>query len=85
MKDNRCFICKYKQDLRPKTNDDIIYDATGKSVIVPLCYGHSVELFKTGQTAFIEKHKYIFKGNFGIEGDLDILSRFAERKASSWF
>ena len=53
MKDNRCFICKFKQENIPKTNDDLIYDAKGNSMVVPLCYGHSVELFKTGQKSFL--------------------------------
>lgn len=86
MKDNRCFICKFKQENIPKTNDDLIYDAKGNSMVVPLCYGHSVELFKTGQKTFLTKHKYIFSGSFGLENDLELVNYFnPTAKDRSWF
>ncbi|MFP5386559.1 MAG: hypothetical protein ACLGHN_10800 [Bacteriovoracia bacterium] len=86
MKDNRCFICKFKEDYKPKTNDDVIYDARGNSMTLPLCYGHSVELFKTGQKSFINKHRFIFSGHFGVESDLELVNYFSPaRRERSWF
>lgn len=86
MKDNRCFICKYKQSNAQKASDDLIYDAKGNSTTLPLCYTHSVELFKTGQKSFLTKHKSIFTGNFGLENDLDLIEYFdTERKEKAWY
>ncbi len=86
MKDNRCFICKFKQENIPKTNDDVIYDARGNSKVIPLCYGHSVELFKTGQKAFLSKHRHIFTGSFGLENDLELMDYFnPQARDRSWY
>lgn len=86
MKDNRCFICKFKQDYSPKTNDDLIYDARGNTMTIPLCYGHSVELFKFGQKSFLNKHKHIFNGNFGLENDMELMTYFnTGKKERSWY
>jgi hypothetical protein len=86
MKDNRCFICKFKEDYKLKTNDDIIYDARGNSMTLPLCYGHSVELFKSGQKSFVSKHKYVFAGRFGVESDMELVNYFSpQRRERSWF
>ena len=86
MKDNRCFICKFKQDNTLKVNDDLIYDAKGNSVTLPLCHNHSVELFKSGQKTFLTKHKSIFSGSFGLENDMDLIEYFnTNRKDRSWY
>lgn len=86
MKDTRCFICKYRQDDTESVKDDLIYDAKGHSVALPLCYNHSVELFKTGQKTFLTKHKNIFTGNFGLENDMDLIEYFnTNRKERSWY
>lgn len=86
MKDNRCFICKFKEDQKLKTSDDTIYDPSGNSMTLPLCYGHSVELFKSGQKAFVSKHKNIFSGHLGVETDLQLVNYFSPpRRERSWF
>jgi hypothetical protein len=86
MRDNRCFICKYCQDNRLKTNDDLIYDAKGRTVKLPLCWGHSVELFKFGQKSFLERHRHIFNGAYGTERDKEIVNYFSDHKKSgAWF
>ena len=86
MKDNRCFICKFKQEETLKAKDDLIYDAKGNSMTIPLCYNHSVELFKTGQKSFLTKHKNIFSGNFGLENDMQLVNYFStNRKERSWY
>lgn len=86
MKDNRCFICKYNQDDKEKTNDDVIYDGRGNAKTIPLCYHHSVEFFKGGQKTFIFKYKEIFVGKFGIESDTDLVSYFTgESRYRSWY
>jgi hypothetical protein len=86
MKDNRCFICKYKQEDTEKVSEDLIYDAKGHSQALPLCYTHSVELYKTGQKNFLNKHRNIFIGNLGLENDLDLIEYFnVNRKERSWY
>ena len=86
MKDNRCFICKFKQDSTLKSHDDMIYDAKGNQMALPLCYNHSVELFKTGQKSFLTKHRNIFDGNFGAENDMELVRYFdTNRKDRSWY
>jgi hypothetical protein len=86
MKDNRCFICKYCQLETLKVKDDLIYDARGNSTTIPLCYSHSVELFKIGQKSFLTKHRNLFMGNFGVENDLELMSYFSTaRKERSWY
>jgi hypothetical protein len=86
MKDSRCFVCKFKQVFKPKTCDDLIYDARGNSTTIPLCYGHSVELFKNGQKNFLTKHHQIFTGSLGIENDMKLVNFFNnERKDRPWY
>lgn len=86
MKDNRCFICKYRQEYKAKTNDDLIYDARGNTTTIPLCYGHSVELFKFGQKSFLNRHSHIFSGYFGLENDLELMNFFNEgKKPRAWY
>lgn len=86
MKDNRCFICKFRQDFTPKASDDLIYDARGNTKAIPLCYGHSVELFKHGQKSFLNKHQHIFSGSFGMENDLELINYFnTDKKSRSWY
>lgn len=85
MKDNRCFVCKYCQEQTPSTNHDFIFDGKGNSKPLPLCYNHSVELYKTGQKNFLNTYRTIFLGNFGFEGDLDLMNYFqTEPKYRAW-
>jgi hypothetical protein len=76
MKDNRCFICKFCELESAKTNDDILYDGKGQARTLPLCYGHSVEFFKSGQKAFIRKYRQIFVGKFGEDSDMELVDYF---------
>ncbi len=86
MKDNRCFICKFKQLDTPKTNDDLIYDPKGNTAVISLCYVHSVELFKSGQKVFLQRHRHIFTGNFGVENDLELMNYFNPSDSGrTWF
>jgi hypothetical protein len=67
MKDNRCYICEDHHENNPHFSNDSIYDTSGGSMTIPLCYSHSIELFKTGQITFLAKHKNILIKNFGSE------------------
>ncbi|WP_408095901.1 hypothetical protein ACJVC5_12735 [Peredibacter sp. HCB2-198] len=85
MKDNRCFVCKYHQEQTESSTHDQIFDGKGNTKTLPLCYNHSVELYKTGQKNFLQKHRTIFLGNFGFEGDLDLMNYFqTEPKYRAW-
>ncbi len=79
MKDNRCFICKYKQENNSHFSNDSIYDSTGASMTIPLCYSHSIELFKSGQITFLAKHKNILIESFGSENDLGLAEFFNKK------
>ncbi len=50
-----------------------------KSLSILLCYGHSVELFKTGQTKFMAKYKPNFSQFYGFENDKTTISFFTPR------
>ncbi len=80
---NCCYICKFKEESIPRANTDLIYDSKGNSRALPLCYGHSVELFKTGQKFFMEKHKYIYNCNF--EDDLEVVTSYSDNRDRAWF
>ena len=85
MKDNRCFICKFNQEETLKVNDDVIYDNRGNARSVPLCYSHSVELFKSGQNCFVVRYRELFDGKFGSEKDADLIYYFTEvRHRAIW-
>ncbi len=86
MKDNRCFICKFRQKTTRIVNHDTIYDGRGNGRQIGLCYPHSVELFKVGQSNFILRHRNVFANSFGFEADSDLVSAFRQgRKESSWY
>jgi len=85
MKDNRCFICKFNQEETLKESDDVIFDNRGNARSVPLCYAHSVELFKSGQNCFVTKYHEIFDGKYGSENDADLIYYFSEvRHRAIW-
>lgn len=79
MKDKRCFICKYKGHTNTETYVNEIYEPRGRSLIIPLCYNHTIDLFKIGQTNFIVKHRPNFSDYFGFENDELTLRYFAIR------
>ena len=78
MKDKRCFICKYQGQTNEETCKNQIFGRNnGKSQTILLCYNHSVQLFKLGQTNFM----LIYKPNFsdyygGFEEDSVAISYF---------
>lgn len=90
MKDKRCFVCKYmqKQTLSSSSGMNNIYDSLGQTVNIPLCYSHSIELFKHGQVNFIAKYEDNFKGHYGFENDQSYIDHFNEtrkRFLGNWF
>ncbi len=86
MKDNRCFICKFRQLATTISNHDAIYDGEGNGRLIGLCYAHSVELFKVGQRNFILRHRNVFANSFGFEEDSDLVSAFKQgRKDIPWY
>jgi hypothetical protein len=77
MKDKRCFICKYQGHSNVETCKNQIYGAKGdKNLTVLLCYGHSVQLFKLGQTNFMLIYKPNFSDYYGMEEDHVAISYF---------
>jgi hypothetical protein len=79
MKDERCFICKFKGLTKTETYSSEIYQPRGRSLTIPLCYDHSIDLFKMGQVNFIVKHKPNFTDYFGFEND-ELIMRYFEIK-----
>ena len=55
MQERRCFVCMYKGLIVIGTNSDVIYHKAGDEKPIQLCYYHSVELFKMGQSNFMLK------------------------------
>lgn len=76
MKDKRCFICKYQGKLSVETSTNQIYGERDKCLSILLCYNHSVELFKIGQTNFMMKYKPNFSGFYGMEADKQAMNFF---------
>ncbi|MBA2405277.1 MAG: hypothetical protein H0V66_10940 [Bdellovibrionales bacterium] len=76
MKDKRCFICKYQGKTTVETSSNVIYGNRDKSLTIPLCYTHSIELFKMGQSNFMLKYKPNFTSYHGLEEDQQIISYF---------
>lgn len=76
MKDKRCFICKYQGKTITETCRNQIYGNRDKNLTILLCYIHSIELFKSGQTNFIMKYKPNFSNFYGLEEDKLAISYF---------
>lgn len=64
MEDKMCFTCKHLGKIRLAENTDVIY-CKGRShnKHIQLCYLHSVEFFKLGQTNFLLKYNAQFAGS----------------------
>ena len=75
MKDKRCFICKYHGITNQQTSRECIF-RSNKNLSILLCYNHSVELFKTGQTKFMAKYRPDFMEFTSADEDRAILSYF---------
>lgn len=53
----KCMVCKNLGKNVAAECVDVIYHAHSEPSGIYLCYNHSVELFKTGQTNFVSKYK----------------------------
>lgn len=62
-----------------ETSPSQIYGSRDRSLSILLCYNHSVELFKTGQTNFMMKYKPNFSGFYGMEEDKQAMAFFNYR------
>lgn len=58
------------------TSSSQIYGQRDRSLSILLCYNHSVELFKTGQTHFMQKYRANFSGFYGVEDDKQAMNFF---------
>lgn len=56
MKKRNCMPCVFMGKTSIGECRDYIYLGSDDSVSVPLCYSHSVELFKNGQKVFVKKY-----------------------------
>lgn len=52
-----CNVCKNQGKHLAADYEDVIYHPRSETTVIHLCYNHSVELFKTGQTNFVTKYK----------------------------
>lgn len=59
----RCEACSYIGEEGLGTFLDAIYQKSGHPMFIRLCYSHSVELFKFGQSYFLSKYKSDKKQN----------------------
>lgn len=76
MNRERCIICSFNGKSSLEVTPNYLYSATSMQTI-HLCYKHSVEFFKIGQTNFLTKYKQGFN-----EHGLDT-NKFFETKQSS--
>lgn len=76
MNRERCLICSFYGKSSLEVSANHLYSATSMQTI-HLCYKHSVEFFKIGQTNFLMKYKHGFN-----EHGLDT-NKFFETKQSS--
>lgn len=53
----KCTACKSLGKNTYANQKDYIYQNGSEATPINLCYGHSVELFKTGQSIFVLKYK----------------------------
>lgn len=53
----KCTACKSLGKNTSANQKDFIYQNGSEATPINLCYGHSVELFKTGQSIFVLKYK----------------------------
>ena len=53
----KCTACKSLGLSREAYYEDYIYRNGSQSSLINLCYAHSVELFKMGQSSFVLKYK----------------------------
>jgi len=84
MNDNRCMVCKYLGDHAHKElSQERIYRERGGSITLNLCYGHSWELFRTGQKRFLKSYQENFMHVFGTESEKELIEHLkGEGKAN---
>jgi hypothetical protein len=51
----KCAVCEHMGRLRVGDHLDLIFQTGNRQKVIPLCWSHSVELFKLGQTQFLIK------------------------------
>lgn len=66
---NKCVACDHEGKMAMADYIDVVYQTTGRNISVRLCYHHSVELFKRGQTNFSFKYKISKKDKSKKEHD----------------
>lgn len=56
----KCLVCKFHGKSNPSVAASTIYQP-GQNQYIHLCYSHSVEFFKMGQTKFMLKYQHDFR------------------------
>lgn len=56
MSRERCIICNFHGKISHEVTVNYLYQTSSVQTVL-LCYGHSVEFFKIGQTNFLLKYK----------------------------
>ena len=67
MNNENCEACQALGILKEGKHLDAIYHPQGGSSYLRLCYSHSIELFRYGQTFFVGKYKPEDKDSSGIK------------------
>ncbi|WP_408098837.1 hypothetical protein ACJVC5_07945 [Peredibacter sp. HCB2-198] len=52
-----CVACEHEGKMAMADYVDVVYQTSGRHIYLRLCYNHSVELFKRGQTPFSCKYR----------------------------
>lgn len=72
-----CIVCKESGRKNCADQKDLIYQDRGEPTRIDLCYSHSVELFKMGQTNFVTKYRPArIESNFHPREVVNPLSNF---------
>lgn len=56
MKMKRCKACQKTGKFNSASHSEYIYSTRSSTIMIKLCYEHSVEFFKTGQINFVNKY-----------------------------
>lgn len=78
MRQSACEACKHLGTRKPALVMETIYCSDGRLSSVRLCYSHSVELFKTGQTKFIGKYR-------ALEAEIELATRKVSSSHQNYF
>lgn len=77
MNKEHCLVCKFHGIKSEDAVENYLYQY-GSAMCIHLCYVHSLELFKSGQTQFLMKHYEHFSSH-GLDPD-----RFFEKRVNSF-